>query len=143
MLSELLFHFEHDELDGDLLVVWGARYVAEITGRDRKFRYERRFITTRQPWPESLDEVVRHGPFLQPFRIVLQDCIGMPIFLDVAQEKPIRSYWKVNKRSIWAVLPVSEKEMRRVLAEGRGVKPSTQLNEATPRGRRFFLPARD
>lgn len=140
----LTFHFETDELDGDLLIVDGARYVAEILGRDREFRYERRFIKTRHP--PCLNPRLENfsgDPVgdLRPLRIVLQDCAPLPIFLDVAEEKPFRGYWIVNKMSIWAVLPVSEKRMRAVLATGRTAPTRAQAAPSVPEEprRRFHL----
>jgi len=116
----LSFEFQTDPLDGELLLIYGASWVAEILGRDRTYRYERRFITTRVQ-PEDLPNA--NGE--RPFRITLQDCAGVPVFLQCAEGRTLRSYWKVERTDgmfqtrYWLHAMVSEKEMRVVLAQGR------------------------
>lgn len=151
----LRFEFRNDVLDGDLLLVHGAIWIAEILGRQRTYRYDRRFIGSRE-LVEPLDEV---GPSLAarasalgaaPFRIVLQDCTPQPIFIECAEDKTLRSYWKVGgvfedgAPRPHLVEMVSEKEMRRVLAEGRGVPIGAQAGPPVPdvpeeTRRKFYL----
>ncbi len=140
----LMFRFDHDDLDGDLLIVSGVAWVAEILGRDRKYRYERRFIKSREQLDNHRDDCSPVGGcFCQPlgFRIVLQDCSPPPIFLQCAEDRTVRTFWKVERLGTgaeWSM--VSEKEMRRVLAQGRSVPKRAQVEPCAPVSRKFHLP---
>ena len=108
------FEFAHDDLDGALLLISGAAWVAEIRGRDRKYRYERRFCRSVKWWPI--------------IQVVLQDCIGPPIFLQIAEIRPARvaPFWRCDVgASGWSMELIPEKLMRKALAERRQSGPPT------------------